>query len=271
MKKPRDILYAFAALTHRIFDAFGVNLLRTAQAARGCFPYIRDYRIFASGSKEGETGLTMSTPFPCLADRYAQSGTAKGAYFHQDLLVAQKIHARKPRRHIDVGSSVSGFVAHVASYRMIEVLDVRPLETAAGNIRFRQLDLMSELPDEYIGCCDSLSCLHALEHFGLGRYGDPIAPEGHLRGWENLCKMLEAGGTFYFAAPIGPPRIEFNAHRVFSVEYLMGLLEGNYRLESFSYVDDAGNLHRDPPLEAKAMADSYGCHFGCGIFELIKL
>ena len=38
------------------------------------------------------------------------------------------IYNSKPKRHIDVGSRVDGFVAHVASFREIEVFDVRPLE-----------------------------------------------------------------------------------------------------------------------------------------------
>ena len=36
--------------------------------------------------------------------------------------------------------------------------------------------------------CDSISCLHALEHFGLGRYNDPLDPNGHLKGFNNISK-----------------------------------------------------------------------------------
>jgi hypothetical protein len=62
-----------------------------------------------------------------LEDFADNAGVAKGHYFHQDLLVAKYIFEAKPERHIDVGSRVDGFVAHVASFREIEVLDVRPL------------------------------------------------------------------------------------------------------------------------------------------------
>jgi len=87
-----------------------------------------------------------------------------------------------------------------------------------------------------INYCDSISCLHALEHFGLGRYGDRIDYQGHLLGWNNIYKILKRGGNFIFSVPIGIQRIEFNAHRVFSIEYLLTMIKGRYQIDSFSYV-----------------------------------
>jgi len=118
--------------------------------------------------------------------------------------------------------------------------------------------------------CDSLSCLHALEHFGLGRYGDEVNYNGHLIGWENIYKTIKKGGKFYFSVPMGPQRIEFNAHRVFSLHYLLSLIEKRYEIDSFSYVDDQGDLHRNVALEKNAVDKNFACNYGCGIFELSK-
>ncbi len=265
------ILWRLLALVHRTLTAFGLNLSTTLRAVRGGVPYLKDYFAYVSASGKDDGPIKLSTPFPCLADRYCQSGTASGAYFHQDLLVARNIFESSPVRHIDIGSSVAGFVAHVASFRKIEVLDVRPLSSDVDNILFRQMDLMSELDAGFAECTDSLSCLHALEHFGLGRYGDPICPDGYVRGWNNLHRMLKAGGTLYFSVPIGPSRVEFNAHRVFSLDVLAGLIFGKYKVECFSYVDDSGALHADQPLDDPLAHNNFGCYFGCGIFKLIKL
>src|SRR5712692_9241557 len=60
---------------------------------------------------------------PCLHDRGAEAGAVRGEYFWQDLYVAQKIFKASPRKHVDVGSRINGFVAHVASFREIEVID----------------------------------------------------------------------------------------------------------------------------------------------------
>lgn len=79
---------------------------------------------------------------PCLHDRYEEGGATKREYFWQELLVARAIYAAKPVTHVDIGSRVDSIVAHVASFREIEVMDVRPSTTAIPGIGFRQLDLM---------------------------------------------------------------------------------------------------------------------------------
>lgn len=207
-------------------------------------------------------------PYP--HEKKQQSGTARGHYFHQDLLVARRIFESKPKKHVDVGSRVDGFVAHVAAFRNIEVLDIRPMDSNVRNIQFKQADLMSP-PPEMSGYCDSLSCLHAIEHFGLGRYGDPIDFEGHLKGLNSLHIILKPGGTLYLSTPIGPQRIEFNAHRVFAVKYLLSLFEGKFKLRNFSYVDDRGDLHENVAMAADMLDANFGCRYGCGIFELEKI
>ena len=118
---------------------------------------------------------------------------------------------------------------------------------------------------------DSLSCLHALEHFGLGRYGDPVNYNGYLLGLDNLYLILKKGGKFYFSVPIGPQRIEFDAHRVFSISYLLELFDNKYHIDHFSYVDDKGNLHENELITDKSKNDNFNCNYGCGIFEMTKL
>lgn len=154
---------------------------------------------------------------PCLQDRYEEGGVTKSEYFWQDLLVARLIYSANPKRHVDIGSRVDGFVAHIASFRECEVFDVRPVSTYIPGITFYQADLMKldSLPIGGGGYCDSLSCLHAIEHFGLGRYGDPINVEGYLLGISHMSKLLQAGGNFYLSTPIGRERVEFNANWVF--------------------------------------------------------
>lgn len=188
---------------------------------------MRDLRDFRRSFK-GEFNVK-----PCLHDRYEEGGTTRSEYFWQDLLVARWIFEAKPRKHVDVGSRVDGFVAHVASFREIEVLDVRPITTSIPGIKFRQADLMS--PDSIAGLtaggqgyCDSLSCLHALEHFGLGRYGDPVDAAGYQRGLANLASLLLPQGILYLATPIGRQRVEFNANWVFDPRTIIQEMKKNH-------------------------------------------
>jgi SAM-dependent methyltransferase len=229
--------------------------------------FLRDYAELKRQQRLSTVVFPLGRLYPCLTDRDAAAGAASGHYFHQDLLVARRIFANAPKRHVDVGSRIDGFVAHVASWREIEVFDVRAIETPVANMRFRQVDMMSALAAPLEGYADSVSCLHALEHFGLGRYGDPLDFEGHLKGLENLKRLLRPGGKLYLSVPIGPQRIEFNAHRVFSVGTLLSLV-ADFTVDAFSYVDDRGDLHENAPLEPERVAANFGCNYGCGILEL---
>ena len=230
--------------------------------------FIRDRGVFERDMSKMEEKWPIES-YPILGDRYASSGTASGHYFHQDLLVAQRIFLAGPQKHVDIGSRVDGFIAHVASFREIEVFDIRPMEILIPNVRFVKMDLMEDRPD-YTDYCDSISSLHTIEHFGLGRYGDRIDVNGHLKGLDSIYRMLKKRGIFYFSVPIGRQRVEFNAHRVFSPRYLFDLLKGRFELLSFSYVDDAGMLHANITPDETALERDFGCEYGCGIFELRK-
>ena len=231
--------------------------------------YFSNYRTLKEQSRSSQEPFEFGTLFPILDEKSEPAGSATGHYFHQDLLVAQKIYRARPQRHIDVGSRVDGFVAHLAAFREVEAIDVRPLVSSTPHIRFLCADLMAELPSSLIGATDSLSCLHAIEHFGLGRYGDPLQYEGHLRGIANLRRMLKPNGTLYISTPISSrQRIEFNAHRVFRLPYLLNLFAGTFDLKSFSFVGDDGQLYVDQDAASIEAGETFGLRYGCGIFEL---
>ncbi|MBI1338566.1 MAG: DUF268 domain-containing protein [Phycisphaera sp.] len=256
---------------HGFLATFGFDPRKTIHAVRGLPAYYRDRGRLKNQMAASAREFPLARSRPCLGDRFAKSGAARGHYFHQDLLVARRVHLNNPQRHVDVGSRVDGFVAHVASFRKIEVIDIRPLENNIANVTFKQADMMSPLPEGLQGYCDSLSCLHTIEHFGLGRYGDPVNYGGYRLGLDNLHAMLKPGGKHYFSTPIGPQRIEFNAHRIFSVAFLLDYFRDKYRVDAFSFVDDRGDLYEDVPLDNEDIQNNYGCSYGCGIFEMTRL
>lgn len=212
-----------------------------------------------------EQGGKITDLYPILNEHLETAGSANGHYFHQDLLVAQLIHRAQPQRHIDVGSRVDGFVAHVATFRQIDVIDIRPMPVSEhSNIRFIQADLAQGGAD-LAGCSDSVSCLHVLEHFGLGRYGDRVDPEGHRKGIGALVRMVKDQGTLYLSSPIGRPRVCFNAHRVFHPHDFPMWLAPSMELIRFDYVDDEGALHQNAGLN-----DVPQLEYGCGIYTFRK-
>jgi Caenorhabditis protein of unknown function, DUF268 len=209
--------------------------------------------------------------YPCLSDWSDEAGATRSPYFLQDLLVARRVCAASPEHHIDVGSRIDGFVAHLAVFRAVTVLDVRPLHSTIPNVTFIQCDLMAPLSAELVAAADSVSSLHALEHFGLGRYGDPIDPNGHLKGFRALTAMLRPGGRLYVSFPIGSAAVEFNAHRVFDpLEPLGWPTAVPLMLERFDYIDADGVLHERVALDASTGAGLRKLTEACGIYTFLR-
>jgi hypothetical protein len=237
MKSTLKILYRFVSFT---FLQFGINIYRPIKFFQSLPRYLSNIFSFRKNYK-GKFEL-----LPCLHDWYEEGGNAKSEYFLQDLYVSRFIFEANPTNHLDIGSSVEGFVAHVASFRTIEVLDVRPITSEIPGIVFKTVDLSKPIEASLHGFYDSVSCLHALEHFGLGRYGDPIDVNGHIKGIENMAKILRVSGTFYLSVPIGIERVEFNANRVFNPLNIIKIAsEFNFELVKFGSIEHSNVIFYD--------------------------
>lgn len=233
------------------------------RSLRGLPRYVNHFLRFRS-SYTGRLEI-----LPCLHDWYEEGGSTKSEYFWQDLLVARMIFEARPGKHVDVGSRVDGFVAHVASFREIEVFDVRPMTTQIPGVTFKQADLMKSV-EGMAGYCDSLSCLHALEHFGLGRYGDPINPKGHERGLINMAGLLKENGVFYLSIPIGIDRVEFNAHRVFDPRVITDLaMQHSLTLSALTVIQPGGKVETLAPDKTQ-LSNLASQRYALGIFVFQK-
>ncbi|MEP6917637.1 MAG: DUF268 domain-containing protein, partial [Acidobacteriota bacterium] len=200
---------------------------------------------------------------PIVNEYRSQAGVARGHYFHQDLWAARCIYAEAPPSHTDIGSRVDGFVAHVLTFMPVTVIDIRPLQSAVEGLTFLQGDMcrLDAIPTSSV---PSLSCLHALEHVGLGRYGDPLDPDGWLKALRELSRILAPGGRLYLGVPVGHERLHFNSQRVFAPLTIVDALP-DLRLLRFSAVDDFEDFVEDADIEAFATVN-----YSCGLFELTK-
>ena len=249
--------------------AFGIDIVKLYRSIKNVPRFVNDYYHFKK-----KYGLNTDFKFnfyPVLSDYNLSNGFLNGHYFRQDLHVSQKVFERNPKVHLDVGSRIDGFVAQVASFRKIHVADVRPTADINHNIKSEVMDFSEELSCSLHAKFDSVSCLHALEHFGLGRYGDKIEPSGYKQGIRNFKAVMIPGGILYLSVPIGKAKIAFNAHRVFDPFSLMTELKNTgFTILSLTVIDDKGEMHINYDL-ANNPLNIHTLEYGCGIFECQKL
>lgn len=197
--------------------------------------------------------------YPCLGD-WSTHTPFDAHYFYQGAWLARKVRPG-PGRHVDIGSSVLT-ISVLSAYVNTLFVDFRPLKTSLAGLTSVGGDILNlSFEDNSIS---SLSCLHVIEHIGLGRYGDPLDPQGSVKAAHELQRVVSEGGSLYLSLPIGRERICFNAHRVhspLSVRQMFAEME----LVDFSYVDDDGQLH-----DKKSVEDATGFEYGCGLFHFRK-
>lgn len=243
----------------------GFHPMRLLASAKGWLRYANERRAFQR--MPSAKPLPWGKELPILTE-WGESSGALGAYFYQDRLVASWLLAANPARHVDVGSRIDGFVGNVSVFREVDVIDIRPQPMKVPNVRFHQLDLMADLPDAWRESTDSLSCLHTIEHFGLGRYGDPLDPDGHLKGLSRLKDMVARGGLLYLSTPVGEERIEFNAHRVFAPSTMLGWFGEGWHVETSAAIDDGCGVVSG---SGGQVLENATCRTGVGIVAARKL
>jgi SAM-dependent methyltransferase len=173
---------------------------------------------------------------------------------------ARLLQKNKPAAHHDFASDIR-FATIASAFVSFFFYDYRPLFVDLEGLTSLKADLTDiALPSDSIS---SLSCMHVIEHIGLGRYGDPIDPQGDLKAIRELQRILAPGGDLYFVVPVGSPRLRFNAHRIYSFRMIRNYFE-TLLLEDFSLVTDDGRFTRQA-TEEDANRQKYGC--GCFWFH----
>lgn len=220
--------------------------------------FIRHWFLYRSRGVDVKPRLIDS--YPCLTD-WTPYTPFDPHYFFQGAWLTRRLVAHKPEFHVDIASSVL-LVGTVSAHVDTVFVDYRPVKVSlkgliplAGNIVHLPFAADS-LP--------SVSCLHVIEHIGLGRYGDPIDPDGSAKAARELMRILKPGGLLHVTTPVGLNRIYFNAHRVFApsaVEKMFHPLE----LVEFSYVDDSGNFR-----EHQSVSDAAENEYACGMYVFRK-
>jgi hypothetical protein len=219
--------------------------------------YLSDWIVYSNKTKIRPRFIDS---YPCLSDATYQTGF-DAHYFYQAAWLARRLAKAGPMRHIDIGSDVR-LVSVISAFIETEFVDYRPLPVQLNGLTCSQGNLT--VLENRTASIESLSCLHVVEHVGLGRYGDPIDPEGSSKALTELERVLSFGGSLYLSVPVGRERVCFNAHRVFSPLSVVAAFP-TLTLCDFSIVDDDGRFFENQPLLAAKELD-----YGCGMFHFEK-
>lgn len=197
--------------------------------------------------------------YPCLTDRTVTTQFDRHYVYHT-AWAARVLAKTKPVHHVDIGSYLY-FSTIISAYIPVQFYDYRPVQIDLQGLETGSADLNS-LPFEDASVY-SLSCMHVVEHVGLGRYGEPLDPNGDLKAMRELARVLAPGGDLLFVVPVGQPRVVFNAHRIYGYEQIIETFS-DFRLSEFTLIQDREGetpILNASPEEVKLL------QYGCGCFH----
>jgi hypothetical protein len=231
-----------------------------------CYSSVRkDFKRFRqlAGQDKKRFSMLWSERFLCLSDKTASTGF-EPHYTYHPAWAARVLAYTKPEFHIDISSTLQ-FAGIVSAFIPVRFYDYRPAALKLSGLTSGAADL-TQLPFQ-TGSIMSLSCMHVIEHVGLGRYGDPIDPDGDLKAIAELKRVLAKNGNLLFVVPIGRPRIVFNAHRIYSYEQVMRLFS-DFSLKEYALVPDDYLVSGMVVNASGQLTDEQ--KWGCGCFWFSK-
>jgi len=225
--------------------------------------FVFDFLSFRRQAIDKRFAFKWSDRFPCLDDKTKTTGFDRH-YLYHPAWAARILAKTRPAKHTDFSSTLN-FATMLSAFIPVDFYDYRPADVMLTDLTSKSANLVT-LPFEN-NSLESISCMHVVEHIGLGRYGDPIDYDGDLKAIRELRRVLKPNGNLLFVVPVGKPKIMFNAHRVYSYEQIVEYFS-TLELVSFALIKEA---HGDGGLIFDATAIDVGeQEYGCGCFWFKK-
>lgn len=210
---------------------------------------------------DGRFSLKISDLYPQIRDKTFGTGFDRHYVYHVAWAIRKVLEA-KPLFHTDISSSLY-FCSTLSAVLPVKFYDYRPAGLKLSGLVCEKADLTKLFFSD--GSIQSLSCMHTIEHIGLGRYGDPIDPMGDQKAAAELCRVLAPGGSLLVVTPVGQARIEFNAHRIYTYEQVLALFP-NLSLEEFYFIPE----HSGDPKTNPDPSIVKSSHYACGCFKFTR-
>lgn len=233
------------------------NWMRRKQKQMKAFK--EEFNLFKKNSS-GRFEIDWKNAKPYLDDSTATTGF-DAHYVYHPAWAARIVKKINPSVHIDISSTLH-FCAQLSAFIPVEFYDYRPALLNLDNLKSERAELTNLFFKS--NSVESLSCMHTVEHIGLGRYGDVIDPEGDLKAITELKRVVKPGGSFLFVVPVGKPVVVFNAHRIYDAKVVTQLFSG-FSLKDFSLIKDNNEFVNNADITEAALQE-----YGCGCFWFVK-
>jgi SAM-dependent methyltransferase len=186
-------------------------------------------------------------PYEKFQDSHPLEGYGDTSVF---LLRALDKYPIKNKTVVNMGNSGGCWFESIIISRkgICSTIEYNKLETDYLNIDFITVEEFKSNPTTF-DCAFSIS---SFEHDGLGRYGDPINPDGDLEAMRHMKSIIKPGGLLYLVIPVGMDSIAWNAHRIYGRKRLPCLFHGWELIDSFGVndswldIDFEGKPHTQP-------------------------
>lgn len=222
--------------------------------------FLLDYVRFKSNANGWE--CKFSDLLPIFGDRTTSMGF-DAHYVYHTAWAARILKHLGPTEHVDISSSIM-FCGVASAFVPIKHYDYRTPHLELENLTCGSQDLMRlTFSDNSI---KSLSCMHVIEHIGLGRYGDPLNSIGDELAAKELTRVLAPGGNLLIVVPVAEKAsIRFNGHRIYSLTKVKKLFEELDLIEMSFLNDRQSNKFTRHATEVDVHGSDYGC--GCFLFR----
>jgi SAM-dependent methyltransferase len=182
-------------------------------------------------------------------------------YLYHVAWAVRMVTGYAPSKHVDISSSLN-FCTTLSATVPTDFYDFRVTPLQLDNLLCGQADLTRLVFDD--ASIESLSCMHTIEHVGLGRYGDPIDVSGDMDAAAELCRVVRPGGHLLMVVPVGRARIVFNSHRIYGHDQILEMFPSFDVVETALVRDDRSFVRNPAATEFDAQT------YGCGCFHLRK-
>lgn len=269
----------FETIKYQLITSLKINsaIIQGLQVAGGAAPSSIEETIFDTvaqyrkTNKDDKFPLIENDMWLICEDYGKEAGLPMEHYFAQDIWGAKKIYESMPDEHFDIGSRLDGFISHLLVFmNKVTYIDIRPLPMQISKLFFIQGNATNLCNINSDTLC-SLSSFHALEHFGLGRYGDSIDPDAWKKALKEFERVLKKNGKLYLGVPIGSVnKLVFNAHRIFSPNTIIDSFS-HMKLLEFSIIKNNEFIFENISLDLLPSICKTIPEYSCGLFEFIKV